>query len=630
MIKPKVCMITTSNLDYDTRILNEIDTLSANFDITIVTPGYNRKLEINKKFRSVVSLYRPYFKISKDLNRFLNLFALIKAVKKENPDIIHAHDLPGLFCARLATIFKSKTIVYDSHELWSDLNLFGFWRVLRWPLRISERILISKVVAVITVNKSLARILEEKYHRPTIALYNYPLLQKNKTSVNTYNTKTKTILYVGAFRNGRGLYQIIKAAQILDDSYKFLFIGYGREENRIRAKIKKLSLENKIFVKPPLNFEQLLPVIKKASLCLCLIENTSQSYYYSSPNKLFQYIAAQVPILASNFPEYRQIVLKEKIGELVDVEPEKIAQKISHMIKYKQQMLYRQNLKGLAQKRYNWTIEAPKLLDFYTKLSYNPTDMKDFTLEQYKWLCRQIASEYKSVTLADYLQQKPTKKVIVLKHDIDRGIKTALEMAKIEHQYGLVASYYFRIPATWDPEIIAQISQMGHEVGLHYESLDKAKGDHAKAIKLFEADLETMRKKFKVKTISMHGNPFTRFDNRDIWKDYDLKKFGLIGEAYLSVDFEKIMYYSDTGRTWEDDKFNVKDIIPKQLKRMKNKPKIISTPDLINLIGKESRSIYLLIHPNRWAENDLAWFGSFASDSVINWLKMSRVRFTRF
>lgn len=381
MIKKKICMITTSNLDYDTRVLNEIETLLRFYDLTVITPGYHRLAKIKPRFKVKVSCFKLTAKLPRDIGRMINLLALIRAVRQEEADIFHAHDLPGLLCASLALFFKKKILIYDSHELWSDVNLFGFWRILRWPFRILEKILISKVTAIITVNNSLAQILERRYGKPTLAVYNF-----SKISARSHNypplgkvrhlnkfvcpNDQKIIIYIGVFRKGRGLMQILQVAKMLDDSYLFLMIGYGRKQKEIQLGIKRLNLEKQVIIKPPVHPEELISVVKKAKVGLCLIENTSQSYYYSSPNKLFQYIAAEVPILASDFPEHRQIVLENHIGEVVNPDnPQQIAQKILEMTRPINQKKYRQNLKGLAKKKYNWALESKKFINFYHNFS---------------------------------------------------------------------------------------------------------------------------------------------------------------------------------------------------------------------------------------------------------------------
>ncbi|NQS88699.1 hypothetical protein HQ584_02780 [Patescibacteria group bacterium] len=249
----------------------------------------------------------------------------------------------------------------------------------------------------------------------------------------------------------------------------------------------------------------------------------------------------------------------------------------------------------------------------------------DFTQKKYTELCEAIAkSNYRTLTVADFINLKSRELhnyFIILRHDVDRSLKNALKIAKVENSMGLVSSYYFRIPATWNETLVKKISAMGHEVGLHYECVDKAKGDIKKAGQIIKKELSILREVVDVQTVSMHGNPLTEFDNRDIWKHYRLDQFGLIGEVYLTMDFEKVLYYSDTGRTWGEGKFNIKDIIPAEMQTVKDKPVLVTTDDLIELIKSDSRNIYLLTHPCRWPESFCECMFAYLADTIRNYGK---------
>lgn len=239
----------------------------------------------------------------------------------------------------------------------------------------------------------------------------------------------------------------------------------------------------------------------------------------------------------------------------------------------------------------------------------------DFTLDKYEELCLAITkSKYENLTLGDYLSKKP-KKIIILRHDVDKSPKNALKMANIESKYGLKSSFYFRIN-TLDQEIMKKIKDMGHEIGYHYECLDEAKGDYKKAIKIFEENLKKF-KEFNVKTICMHGNALTKWNNGDLWKKHNFKKFGIRGEAYISVDFSSLEYFSDTGRTWHPSKYNIKDIPDG------HKPKIHikSTDDLIKLIGEEKTDLYILTHPDKWNNNFFVWIKELLLQNSKNIIK---------
>lgn len=251
----------------------------------------------------------------------------------------------------------------------------------------------------------------------------------------------------------------------------------------------------------------------------------------------------------------------------------------------------------------------------------------DFTLEKYFDLCKTIStSRYQTATVDSIISSLDSislnDSMIILRHDVDRFPKQAMELAKIERDFDFVSSYYFRIPASFNEKIITDISKMGHEVGLHYECLDKSKGDITRAKEILEEELDMFRKLSKINTVSMHGNPLTKFDNRDLWQHYDFSQFKLTGEVYLSMDFEKIMYYSDTGRTWEDGKYNIKDVIPSGMKSISHKPLLRTTDDLINLINNDTRNIYLLIHPERWTASYFGWAMGYLKDFVLNRIKL--------
>lgn len=204
-----------------------------------------------------------------------------------------------------------------------------------------------------------------------------------------------------------------------------------------------------------------------------------------------------------------------------------------------------------------------------------------------------------------------------MRHDIDRLAKQALKIASIEEEFGIRATYYFRTNKTvFVPEIIQEIEKMGHEVGYHYEVLSTAKGDYEKAIKLFENDVHKFKNICNLKTICMHGAVWSKYDNRDLWKYYDFRNFGLVGEAYLSVG-KNLNYFTDTGRGW-NSKSNLRDFIPGKTEKIFAK----TTDDLIELIESyEIANLYISLHPERWKSNVVNWGLCWLQDLLLNYGK---------
>lgn len=231
------------------------------------------------------------------------------------------------------------------------------------------------------------------------------------------------------------------------------------------------------------------------------------------------------------------------------------------------------------------------------------SETRDFTSHKFLRLCEAISSNYPTITMAEYMEKEHPECFVLMRHDIDRMPERALVTARIEHELGIKSTYYFRtVKNVFKPEIIKQIKSMGHEIGYHYETLSEAKGDHKKALALFQSNLEKLREMCEIKTICMHGKPLSKHDNRELWKNYDFRDFGVTGEAYLSVK-DDLNYFSDTGRTW-GHRNSIRDCIPGKTERVFAE----TTDELIELIEKrELNNFYILVHPERWPSSLLGW-----------------------
>jgi hypothetical protein len=174
-------------------------------------------------------------------------------------------------------------------------------------------------------------------------------------------------------------------------------------------------------------------------------------------------------------------------------------------------------------------------------------------------------------------------------------------MARLENAVGVRSTYYFRINRrVFQETIIKRIDNMGHEVGYHYEVMDKAQGDPRLARQIFVSELDRLRSLAEVTTACMHGNPLSRRDNRDFWRYYTPAEFDLLGEAYISINERDLFYATDTGRGWNRSGCNLKDRFPEG--HLRYLPSVPSTTHLIMLIQeREYKELYLLTHPNRWS-----------------------------
>ena len=189
--------------------------------------------------------------------------------------------------------------------------------------------------------------------------------------------------------------------------------------------------------------------------------------------------------------------------------------------------------------------------------------MRDFTLKSYQSLVQAFQDAgYQFLTFEELMMASKEGKMVVLRHDVDELAWNALKIAQLEHKLGVKATYYFRVVKQSNvAEVIREIARMGHEIGYHYEDLVLAEGDERKAMDSFEEHLAYFRQFYPVKTVSMHGSSSSKFDNRLIWKNHQLSDFGLIGEPYLSIDFSRVFYMTDTGFAWDGGKFATRDVV---------------------------------------------------------------------
>jgi len=267
----------------------------------------------------------------------------------------------------------------------------------------------------------------------------------------------------------------------------------------------------------------------------------------------------------------------------------------------------------------------------------------DFTINTYRSLLESLqTSGYTFLPFKDYIQSSINNhqsSIIILRHDVDELKLNSLRFAKIQNELGIKGTYYFRIvPQSYDENVIKEIANLGHEIGYHYEDVDlvlqrkkikvKRKKDEGtlidSAYESFCKNLEMFRNNFDIKTICMHGSPRSKYDNKDIWKKYDYRELGIIGEPYLDIDFNEVFYLTDTGRCWDGYKVSIRDKISNQQKEWEKQRLVFhSTIDIINAL-RENRlpdKIMMTFHPQRWTNNPIPWTKELVMQNVKNVVK---------
>ena len=249
----------------------------------------------------------------------------------------------------------------------------------------------------------------------------------------------------------------------------------------------------------------------------------------------------------------------------------------------------------------------------------NGVGMKDFTVKSYSVLLDSlIEAGYEFQTFTDYLAA-PLERVVILRHDVDKRPENSLCFAELEHAKQLKASYFFRVvPESLQPDKLLAIAKMGHEIGYHYEDMDLAKGDLKAALESSIRNLQLLRRLAPIDTICMHGSPLSKYDNKELWRHYDYREYGIIGEPYFDLDYSKIFYITDTGRKWNNTEASIRDKVDSAFQI-----EVKSTAHFIELLKKGAMPDKMMIntHPQRWNDGWLLWGRELVGQSVKNQIK---------
>ncbi|MCA0931071.1 hypothetical protein LCM02_01330 [Lutimonas saemankumensis] len=248
----------------------------------------------------------------------------------------------------------------------------------------------------------------------------------------------------------------------------------------------------------------------------------------------------------------------------------------------------------------------------------------DFTFKKYEELLKVLNDDgYQFQTFEQFIKN-PKKKVVVLRHDVDRRSAHSLDLAKAESTVNAKASYYFRIvPESNVKNIIEKIAALGHEIGYHYEDLGASKGNFQKAYERYLKNLGYFRSYYPVSTICMHGSPENKIDNRDIWKKYNYKKNGIIAEPYFDVNYDEVFYITDASRSWNNRNVSVRDKV-----ETKYELDASSIDKMIYLVKNNLMPDQIIIntHPHNWSKFGLLWIYILVWQSMKNVVKAILIR----
>jgi glycosyltransferase involved in cell wall biosynthesis len=290
--------------------------------------------------------------------------------RKEKIDIVNCHSLAILPIGLLFKIIFGSKLVYDTHELETETNAAGGIRkkLSKWL----EKRLIPYVDITIVVGESIADIYRDMYliERPVVVL-NCPKYQR-VSKEHYFRDKFKipdnaTIyLYQGGFGRGRGIEIILEAFSKMEDSEKCIvvFMGYGELGKKIKKYAKRFD---NIYCHEAVPPEELLYYTACADIGLSLIEKRCLSYYYSMPNKVFEYWMAGLPVIITDLYELKKHVISNEVGWVIEHETSEPLLKIITDMKSDEIRKYTKNTKKVVS-QYNWENQEKRMINAYQEM----------------------------------------------------------------------------------------------------------------------------------------------------------------------------------------------------------------------------------------------------------------------
>lgn len=302
---------------------------------------------------------------------FSNLF--VEELKHFTPHVIMAIDLPTLPVAALHARRCGAKLVYDSHELYSEQE-FSIREKRQWK-EIEEKF-IHQCDTVITVNTSISSELQSRYGVNKVqVIYNTinstSLVQTNKLFHQAFKLPMdrKILLFQGGLSKGRNLETLVHAMKYIKNQYiDLVILGYGQ----LRKVLERLSLEinNRVYFHQAVSQDQLLEYTQSADVGIIPYQATCLNNFYCTPNKLFEFIGAGIPILASNLPEINRIVLNHQLGLTGKMSsPVELAHLIDKVFSNDERLLAWRKNSLMAQQQFSWRNEEQKLLQIFRNLT---------------------------------------------------------------------------------------------------------------------------------------------------------------------------------------------------------------------------------------------------------------------
>lgn len=365
--KKRVVISVTNDLVTDQRV-NRIAT-------TLHNNGYE-VLAVGHKLKTSCRVQRPYqtklFRLIFNRKMFfyaeynIRLFLFLLFVRA---DIFLSNDTDTLPANYMASRIRRKKLVFDAHEMFPEVPEVVGRRMVKKVWTRIENLFFPKLKNCYTVCQSIADVYNQRYGINMHVIRNISIYKPAEDEKKRLHVSDKKILlYQGAVNVGRGIEWTIDAMPYIENAI-FYVAGDGDILQQLQNYVAEKQLNDKVIFLGRIPFEELHSYTVSADLGISLLENKGLNYYYSLPNRIFDFMHAQVPIIATNFPEIQKVVAGSDTGVLTDDhQPETLARAIKAALTEWENKPEKPAIFDKACRLYNWETEEKKLLMIFETL----------------------------------------------------------------------------------------------------------------------------------------------------------------------------------------------------------------------------------------------------------------------
>lgn len=369
----RIAVLLHKTVVHDGRVLREAGALAdAGHDVVIVHLPSGDEEEVPGGFR-LRSATPPAWtrRLPRTLWRIIALGSIALGARSERPDAVHANDIATLIPGYLAALLSRARLVYDTHEY--AVGVPYRKAVWAWLAATIERLLIPRCDAVITVSDGIAERLQARYRLAELpaVIRNVPDLPPPEPGVAPDLRElmgiggAPLVLHQGAVAEGRGGENLVRAVARLDSAH-LLFLGVdGAFADRLRKLGGEVGLDGRLHFHPPVALAELLSYTSQADVGVSLLEDTCENHRLALPNKLFEYLAADLPVVVSDLPEMSRLVGERGVGWTTNPgDPADIAQVLELAVDDRDDAGLHERV-HVAAAELNWPHERSRLTGLY-------------------------------------------------------------------------------------------------------------------------------------------------------------------------------------------------------------------------------------------------------------------------